>query len=108
MKHISHVSLAETTTLADVNKIVSVIVAGVIQDYRMLPYVCEPDYCVLLKTFPDELHSTSSYLTHPVFNSYHSETDMLRYLKKLENRDLALEQNNDTFRLMHNETQCSC
>ncbi len=81
-------SLAETTTLADVNKIVSVI-AGV-TGLPHVNYVCEPDYCVLLETFPAELKRTSSYLTHPVFNSYHSETDMLRYLKKLENRDLAL------------------
>ena len=33
---------------------------------------------------------TSKYLTHPVFNQYHSETEMLRYIKKLENKDLAL------------------
>jgi glycine dehydrogenase len=32
----------------------------------------------------------SSFLTHPVFNSYHSETEMLRYLKRLESRDLSL------------------
>lgn len=33
---------------------------------------------------------TSDFLTHPTFNSYHSETEMMRYLKKLENRDLSL------------------
>ena len=33
---------------------------------------------------------TSQYLTHPVFNRYHSETEMLRYLKRLESRDLSL------------------
>jgi glycine dehydrogenase len=33
---------------------------------------------------------TSPFLTHPVFNSYHSETEMLRYLKRLESRDLSL------------------
>lgn len=33
---------------------------------------------------------TSDYLTHPVFNSYHSETEMLRYIKRLEARDLSL------------------
>jgi glycine dehydrogenase len=32
----------------------------------------------------------SGYLTHPIFNSYHSETEMLRYLRKLEQRDIAL------------------
>jgi glycine dehydrogenase len=33
---------------------------------------------------------TSTFLTHPVFNSYHSEHEMLRYLKRLENKDLSL------------------
>jgi glycine dehydrogenase len=37
-----------------------------------------------LNNLPKNLLRTSEYLTHPVFNSYHSETDMLRYLKKLE------------------------
>ncbi|MDX5372924.1 MAG: aminomethyl-transferring glycine dehydrogenase [Pseudomonadaceae bacterium] len=41
---------------------------------------------------PAALRRTSAYLTHPVFNSHHSETDMLRYLKRLENKDLALNQ----------------
>lgn len=39
---------------------------------------------------PDEFKRHSKYLTHPVFNSYHSETEMLRYLKNLENKDLSL------------------
>lgn len=39
---------------------------------------------------PEEIKRVSSYLTHPVFNSYHTETEMLRYLKRLENRDLSL------------------
>lgn len=41
---------------------------------------------------PDSLIRTSKYLTHQVFNSYHSETDLLRYLKTLENKDLSLTQ----------------
>jgi glycine dehydrogenase len=40
--------------------------------------------------YPKGLTRTSSYLEHPVFNLYHSENEMLRYLKKLENRDLSL------------------
>ncbi|WP_425553320.1 aminomethyl-transferring glycine dehydrogenase [Gryllotalpicola koreensis] len=40
---------------------------------------------------PTELTRTSAYLTHPVFNSYHSETAMMRYLKQLADRDYALD-----------------
>ena len=41
-------------------------------------------------SIPASLVRESAILTHPVFNSYHSETEMLRYIKKLENKDLAL------------------
>lgn len=40
--------------------------------------------------FPESLTRTSNYMEHPVFNLYHSEHEMLRYLKKLENKDLSL------------------
>lgn len=40
--------------------------------------------------FPDALTRTSDYMEHPVFSLYHTEHEMLRYLKKLENRDLSL------------------
>jgi glycine dehydrogenase len=40
--------------------------------------------------WPDALIRTSSVLTHPVFNSHHSEHEMLRYIKKLENKDLSM------------------
>ena len=43
-----------------------------------------------LPNLPKKLLRTSKYLEHPVFNSYHSETEMLRYLKKLEDKDIAL------------------
>ena len=39
---------------------------------------------------PAKLRRTSEFLAHPVFNSYHSETEMLRYLKRLENKDFSL------------------
>ncbi|KAI8977990.1 glycine dehydrogenase [Pilobolus umbonatus] len=42
------------------------------------------------QTYPAALHRTSPYLTHPVFNSYHSETEMLRYIHHLESKDLSL------------------
>jgi glycine dehydrogenase len=40
--------------------------------------------------WPPALHRTTPFLTHPVFHRYRSETEMLRYLKRLENRDLSL------------------
>ena len=43
-----------------------------------------------LPNLPKKLLRTSNFLTHSVFNSYHSETEMLRYLKKLEDKDVAL------------------
>jgi glycine dehydrogenase len=40
--------------------------------------------------WPADLARTSAYLSHPVFNTHHSETEMLRYIKRLESRDLSL------------------
>ena len=45
---------------------------------------------VELNNLPKNLLRTSKYLTHPIFNKYHSETEMLRYLKRLEDCDIAL------------------
>jgi len=44
-----------------------------------------------LSNIPTALTRTSSYLLHPVFNTHHSETEMMRYLKSLENKDLSLD-----------------
>ena len=43
-----------------------------------------------IASIPDQLARTSVYLSHPVFNTHHSETQMLRYLRTLEGRDLSL------------------
>ena len=75
-------SLDETTTVEDVEALISVFgsleVSGLEQKAADRP------------TIPQSLHRTSSYLTHAVFNRYHSETEMLRYLKRLENKDFSL------------------
>ncbi len=46
----------------------------------------------LKDVIPEPLRRASSYLTHPVFSMYHSETDMLRYLRHLQVKDIALDQ----------------
>ncbi|KAF7130891.1 hypothetical protein CNMCM5793_003761 [Aspergillus hiratsukae] len=43
-----------------------------------------------IKSIPPHLERTSPYLTHPVFNTHHSETEMLRYIRHLESKDLSL------------------
>jgi glycine dehydrogenase len=40
---------------------------------------------------PPALRRSSAYLTHPVFNTHHSETEMLRYIRSLSDKDLALD-----------------
>ncbi len=54
--------------------------------------VAKLDATELPSGIPQELQRSSGYLSHPVFNTHHSETEMLRYLKQLENKDLALNQ----------------
>ncbi len=86
-RHIG-ISVDETTSLADINRILNVFARA-----RHIPFtafIYDPEECAGIKTIPAELERGSTYLTHPVFHSYHSETDMMRYLKKLENMDLAL------------------
>jgi glycine dehydrogenase len=48
------------------------------------------DLLVNPPAIPQSLRRVSTFLTHPVFNRYHSETEMLRYIKRLEARDLSL------------------
>ena len=50
--------------------------------------VTQPDAA---PAWPQQLVRTSDYLTHPVFHSHHSETAMLRYLRRLADRDYALD-----------------
>ncbi|MGB1310124.1 MAG: aminomethyl-transferring glycine dehydrogenase subunit GcvPA, partial [Leucothrix sp.] len=46
--------------------------------------------CLESTVIPENYQRNTDYLTHPVFNSHHSETEMLRYLKRLENKDFSL------------------
>ncbi|MGB3726064.1 MAG: aminomethyl-transferring glycine dehydrogenase [Glaciecola sp.] len=82
------VSLDETTTRGDLNDLFEVLIG---QDHGL--DVAALDASIIENgstSIPAELTRTSEFLTHAVFNSYHSETEMLRYIKSLENKDLAL------------------
>jgi len=81
-------SLDETTSLEDVNLVLHIFASAASKQYS--EFVCIPEECGLLRTFAPTIDRHSEFLTEEVFNSYHSETDMMRYMKKLENRDLAL------------------
>ncbi|HPS62645.1 MAG TPA: aminomethyl-transferring glycine dehydrogenase [Bacteroidales bacterium] len=81
-------SIGETTSLAEINTLVSIFAAANGKKYT--EFVCNPKECELITTLPENLVRTSSYLSHKVFNSYHSETEMMRYIKRLEIKDLSL------------------
>ncbi|HNW54554.1 MAG TPA: aminomethyl-transferring glycine dehydrogenase, partial [Bacteroidales bacterium] len=82
------ISLDETTSLEDVNLLLHIFTSAAKKQFT--EFVCNPAECSQIRTFAPSMERESEYLTAPVFNSYHSETEMMRYLKKLENRDLAL------------------
>src|SRR5437867_629997 len=79
------VSLDEATTLGDLADLVTAFSLN-----EVLPFMVEDLGATADPSIPESLHRTSSYLTHPVFHRYRSETEMLRYIKRLEARDLSL------------------
>ena len=80
------VSLDETTTREDIALLWSLFA----QEGQALPTV-EALAVDAAPLIPAELQRSSTFLTHPVFNSYHSETGMLRYIRMLSDKDLALD-----------------
>lgn len=76
------ISLDETSTEADINAILTVFAKA----KKQTPVPCH------VQTTDDALlcKRSSGYMQHPVFNQYHSESEMMRYIKRLENKDLSL------------------
>jgi len=79
------ISIDETTTRTDIVQLFDVILG---EGHGL--DVAELDAAITVNSYSDSLVRSSEYLTHPVFNSYHSETEMMRYIRRLEGKDLAL------------------
>jgi glycine dehydrogenase len=78
------ISIDETTTLADVNLILKILATA---SGKKAATASSNGKEI---NWPASLIRKSEFLTHPVFNTHHSEHEMLRYIKRLENKDLSM------------------
>ncbi|WP_339700434.1 aminomethyl-transferring glycine dehydrogenase [uncultured Roseivirga sp.] len=81
------ISVDETTRVDDIQLILDVFAEA---SGQVVKFDLDAEAANLEVELPKELDRTSDFMTHPVFNQYHSEHEMLRYIKKLENKDLSL------------------
>ena len=79
------VTLDETTRVEDLTDLFAVFGEGGVPAFSVEDLAEDIDL-----ELNEQLERTSSYLTHPVFNRYHSETELLRYIHRLEAKDLSL------------------
>jgi glycine dehydrogenase len=79
------VALDETVSLSDVADLIAAFALD-----EALPFMMEEARSEAVEAIPDTLKRTSAFMTHPVFHLNRSETEMLRYIKRLEARDLSL------------------
>ncbi|GAO43631.1 aminomethyl-transferring glycine dehydrogenase [Flavihumibacter petaseus] len=80
------ISLDETTTQSDLLDIAGIFAGAAGKNVVTLDFDNESS----LENIPSTLTRTSEYLTHPVFNTHRTESQMMRYIKSLENKDLSL------------------
>ncbi|RTY76757.1 aminomethyl-transferring glycine dehydrogenase [Flavobacterium sp. LS1R10] len=78
------ISLNETTSIADLNKIIAVFASANGTPLTLIETLSKTNH------FPENINRTSTFLQHDVFNKHHSETALMRYIKMLERKDLAL------------------
>ncbi|WP_112480201.1 aminomethyl-transferring glycine dehydrogenase [Vibrio variabilis] len=79
------ISFDETTTIEDINVLFAVFEVKESVE-TLYTEIADNEFAAI----PESCRRTSRYLTHPVFNTHHSETQMMRYLKQLENKDFSL------------------
>ena len=82
------IALDETTNLQDVLNIIRLFAK--VKGKNINDINIEELKTTLEAQIPEDLKRTSTFLAHPVFNTHHSETEMLRYIKSLESKDLSL------------------
>jgi glycine dehydrogenase len=87
-QHHFGISLDETTTVEDLAELRTVLARA--KGIAATPVDLRAKYENLSPAYPEVFGRRSPYMQHPVFNSYHSESEMMRYIKRLENRDLSL------------------
>jgi len=80
------ISIDETTDIDDVNTLIEIFATAA----SNAPVFAEEEELEDLKSFDDAFDRTTEYLSNEVFSKYHSETEMMRYIKKLERRDISL------------------
>ena len=85
--HSIGIALDELTTAAEIRALFEVFAVG-----KPVPFTVESLAGTVDLSFPAALTRTGKYLTHEVFNRYHSEHELLRYMHRLESRDLSLVQ----------------
>ena len=90
-KHLS-ISIDEKDGLQNINDILTVFAKSCNHSAptELIKNVLSGNYTDANSFIPKELYRESPYMQHEVFNTYHSETEMMRYIKRLENKDLAL------------------
>ena len=90
-KHLS-ISIDEKDGLQNINDILTVFAKSCNHSdpSELIKNLLSGDYIDANSLIPKELYRESPYMQHEVFSTYHSETEMMRYIKKLENKDLAL------------------
>ncbi len=81
------ISIDETTTGKDAKEVVEIFAEALGKNISVPSLNGETSRSVIKNS---AFNRTSSFMTHPVFNSFHSETEMMRYIKRLENKDLSL------------------